>query len=82
MATEYGIGVSTICDIRWVEEKIRSFYLSMENNSSVKKKRKIVRNASDEARVKAGKLKTTKSIYLGCRNDGEMSAVVQSVRRS
>ena len=50
---EYGVGVSTICDLRRIEDKAT---LQMEKEKNSAKKRKVVRKANDEALDKDGQL--------------------------
>ncbi len=53
LAKEYGIRISTVCELKKNEEKIRSFFVSMDNQT-VAKKRKSMKNANDVQLDKAG----------------------------
>ncbi len=46
-------GISIVCELKKNEEKIRSFFVSMDSQT-VAKKRKSVKNASDVQLDKAG----------------------------
>ncbi len=53
LAKEYGIGISIVCELKKNEEKIRSFFVSMDSQT-VAKKRKSMKNANDVQLDKAG----------------------------
>ena len=55
LAKQYGVGLSTVCNINNNEEKIRSFYLSVEKKGQGDK-RKAMKKAADEHLDEAGKL--------------------------
>ena len=48
LASEYGIGRSTVGDLKKNEDKIRSFALTMENTAISTKGRKVMRICDDE----------------------------------
>ncbi len=45
LAKEYGIRISTVCELKKNEEKIRSFFVSMDSQT-VAKKRNSMKNAN------------------------------------
>ena len=53
LAEEYGVGKSTIADIKKSEEKLRSFVSTMDGLAVDKKKRKVMRVSIDESLDKA-----------------------------
>ncbi len=53
LAKEYGIRISIVCELKKNEEKIRSFFVSMDSQT-VAKKRKSMKNANDVQLDKAG----------------------------
>ncbi len=53
LAKEYGIGISIVCELKKNEEKIRSFFVSMDSQT-VAKKRKSMKNANDVQLDKVG----------------------------
>ena len=48
VATEYGVGRSTIGDIKKTQDKLKSFASTMENFAMSLKGRKVMRMADDE----------------------------------
>ena len=48
LATKYGIGCSTIDDIKKTQDKLKSFASTMENFAMSSKGRKVMRMADDE----------------------------------
>ncbi len=53
LAKEYGIGISIVCKLKKNEDKIGSFFISMDSQT-VAKKRKSMKNANDVQLDKAG----------------------------